>query len=212
MAKITYTDKVSTEVDPTIPEINKITDANMNEIKDVVNDNYDYSIYIGDEADATSDTKLLIDTDILASLGTEITNTYSTSETMGYSANYVNNLNTYSTTEQRIGTYLGKPLYRKVFNTYKIYSDDPGNITIYELDTDTTKRIKKHNINILCSYGGGTNARIALFEGNNGPQLGEIIMGHNIDSGLIHIDRSTYNTNYNIISMELILEYTKTTD
>lgn len=114
MAKITYTDKVSTEVDPTIPEINKITDANMNEIKSVVNDNYDYSIYIGEEADATSDTKLLIETDTLASLGTEITNTYSTSQVLGYSANYVNNLNTYSTTEQRIGTYLGKPLYRKV--------------------------------------------------------------------------------------------------
>jgi len=38
MAQITYSDKVATTSNP-LPDINKVTDANMNEIKSVVNDN-----------------------------------------------------------------------------------------------------------------------------------------------------------------------------
>lgn len=39
--KIEYQNKVSIVNDPTIPEINKVTDNNMNEIKAVVNHNAD---------------------------------------------------------------------------------------------------------------------------------------------------------------------------
>ena len=46
----------------------------------------------------------------------QVVDGYSTSTTDSYSANYVNKLNTYSTDEVRIGTWIdGKPLYRKVF-------------------------------------------------------------------------------------------------
>lgn len=45
-----------------------------------------------------------------------ISDSYSTSTTDGYSANYVNDLHTYSTTEHRVGTWInGKPIYRKSF-------------------------------------------------------------------------------------------------
>ncbi len=38
MGQITYTDKIATTSNP-LPDINKVTDANMNEIKSVVNNN-----------------------------------------------------------------------------------------------------------------------------------------------------------------------------
>lgn len=39
--KIQYKNKVAIDLDPSIPEINKVTDGNMNEIKNVVNSNAD---------------------------------------------------------------------------------------------------------------------------------------------------------------------------
>ena len=45
------------------------------------------------------------------------TNNYGTSSVNGYTQAYVNGLNTYPTTEQRIGTWIdGKPIYRLVTN------------------------------------------------------------------------------------------------
>lgn len=44
----------------------------------------------------------------------EVYNEYTTSATDAYSCNYVNGLETYSTSETRIGTWMDKPLYRKV--------------------------------------------------------------------------------------------------
>lgn len=47
--------------------------------------------------------------------GASLSNVYGTSDSNGYTQEYINNLETYSTTEQRIGTWIdGKPLYRKV--------------------------------------------------------------------------------------------------
>ena len=46
----------------------------------------------------------------------QVVNGYSTSSRDSYSCNYVNNINTYSNDEIRIGTWIdGKPIYRKVF-------------------------------------------------------------------------------------------------
>lgn len=44
MAKITYDDKVALNEEPSVAEINKVTDANMNEIKSSVNNIYDNGI------------------------------------------------------------------------------------------------------------------------------------------------------------------------
>jgi len=45
----------------------------------------------------------------------QVVDGYSTSTTDSYSCNYVNSINTYSTDEIRVGTWMNKPLYRKVF-------------------------------------------------------------------------------------------------
>lgn len=42
MALITYADKQAMGTQPSIPEVNKVTDSNMNEIKSVVNANANY--------------------------------------------------------------------------------------------------------------------------------------------------------------------------
>lgn len=48
--------------------------------------------------------------------GASLSNVYGTSQSNGYTQEYINGLGTYSTTEQRIGTWIdGKPLYRKTF-------------------------------------------------------------------------------------------------
>ncbi len=47
--KIEYQNKVSIQDDPSVPEINKVTDSNMNEIKSVVNNNADILIDVQDE-------------------------------------------------------------------------------------------------------------------------------------------------------------------
>lgn len=45
----------------------------------------------------------------------QVTNSYSTSTSDSYSCDYINDINTYSTTEQVVGTWIdGKPIYRKV--------------------------------------------------------------------------------------------------
>ena len=61
-----------------------------------------------------NNTSLLGSGDITIS-GANINDSYSTSTTEAYSANYINNLNTYSENEIRVGTWInGKPIYRKV--------------------------------------------------------------------------------------------------
>ena len=46
--------------------------------------------------------------------GASLSNVYGTSNENGYTQEYINKLETYSTDEIRVGTWLGKPLYRKV--------------------------------------------------------------------------------------------------
>ena len=90
MAQITYTNKVALNENPEIANINKVTDDDMNEIKQVVNDNYNNTIQITDTEPTDSDNKIWIDTGEIGSAVSEITNEYSTSTGLGYSANYVN--------------------------------------------------------------------------------------------------------------------------
>lgn len=166
MAKITYTNKVALNENPEIADINKVKDTDMNEIKTVVNgldDNIGTlsnltttnktsavaainelntnkastnEVLIQDTEPTASDNKIWIDTGEIASPVSEITNSYSTSTGIGYSANYVNNMNTYSEDEVRCGTwYDGKPLYRK---TIYISSLPNNTTTLYQIFTSTT--------------------------------------------------------------------------
>lgn len=64
--------------------------------------------------------------------GASLSNVYGTSNKNGYTQEYINGLETYSTTEKRVGTWIdGKPLYRRVF-TGSIQHND---ILISNIDT-----------------------------------------------------------------------------
>lgn len=97
--KLTYANKVAINENAEIPDINKITDSDMNEIKAVVNNNDDI----------------------------------------------VTNATTYSTDEIRVGTWLNKPLYRKVYilsavagnNSYTL-NPAPSNVDIMWFDLSAT--------------------------------------------------------------------------
>lgn len=103
MSKITYEDKVALNVNPDIADVNKVNDSDMNEIKNVVNTNDD---------NTTNNSNAIGN---LSSLNTTDKNN------LVSAINEVNDNDvlkgTYSTNETRIGTWMGKPLYRKVLST-----------------------------------------------------------------------------------------------
>lgn len=92
MAKITYEDKEFLNKNENIADKNKVNDTDLNEIKEVVNENDDN---VGD----------------LSSLNT-------TDKTSLVNAvNEIENRDIYSTTETKIGTWInGKAIYRKVID------------------------------------------------------------------------------------------------
>lgn len=103
MSKITYEDKVALNVNSDIADINKVNDSDMNEIKNVVNTNDD---------NTTNNSNAIGN---LSSLNTADKNN------LVSAINEVNDNDvlkgTYSTNETKIGTWMGKPLYRKVLST-----------------------------------------------------------------------------------------------
>lgn len=124
----------------------------------------------------------------------QVVDGYSTSTTDCYSCNYVNGMNTYSTDEIRIGTWIdGKPVYRKVF-TGNIASSIEHGLT---------------NVSFVNSYGymmSGSGAFVPL------PSLRIAYPNYNI---------GYYVTNQYIVfekgsdasgTATITLEYTKTTD
>lgn len=93
MAKITYENKQILNTNPSIPSVNKVKSVDMNEIKSVVNEN---DTNVGDLSNLNTTDK----TSVVNAINEVNTNQINSS--------------TYSTNEIVIGTYLGKPLYRKV--------------------------------------------------------------------------------------------------
>lgn len=72
------------------------------------------------------DNKIWIDSDVINTMGTEVVNSLEGNETnMAPSVNAINRLNAYSTEEQIVGTWMGKPLYRKI-----VHSSDTSNQTV----------------------------------------------------------------------------------
>ena len=72
MAQISYTNKVALNVNPEIADINKVTDNDMNQIKSVVNDNYNKTIQITDTQPTDSDNKIWIDNGEIQNAGSEL--------------------------------------------------------------------------------------------------------------------------------------------
>lgn len=130
----------------------------------------------------------------------QVVDGYSTSTTDSPSCNYVNNINTYSTGEIRVGTWIdGKPIYKKVMQTTNITFNDYTFLTI----DNNTNLIKyevyiRRNNNRLDKYATGTtveNASLVSSIRSNGIELWT---------------DSVYQTGF--IELYAIIEYTKTTD
>ena len=140
--------------------------------------------------------------------GINVNDSYSTSTTEPYSANYVNGLNTYSVSEQRIGTWIdGKPLYRKVYNLGNLPNTSGKDIAT-GFSAGIIRPIKIYG---FASIEGSENIVFPL------PN----IASDNKDDGLIFYENTTLNTsvirvvtesNRSVFTGYAILEYTKTTD
>lgn len=97
MAKITYENKVALNVNSDIPDVNKCNAIDLNEIKDVVNTNDD-------------------NMGLLSNLNT--TNKSNLVEALNETNTNSKNMRMYSSEETIIGTWFGKPRYRKTI-TFK---------------------------------------------------------------------------------------------
>lgn len=127
----------------------------------------------------------------------EVVNTYSDSENNAYSCDYMNELNTYKTTEQRIGTWIdGKPIYRKVLQyTYSTTGTHQESLSSLNIDTITSYNWNclVNNTYIINAYDfQDNNAKCNLF----------------FDKNKIYMVNGTTWTS---AKFTLILEYTKTT-
>lgn len=131
---------------------------------------------------------------------TNVVNSYSASTTNTYSANYVNELNAYATTETRIGMWLGKQLYRKVINTGALPNATSKSIAHNISNIDKVVNIRGYAYRdsgqttiTLPFTSTGNNSIVCNREGAN-----VVIIAYS--------DRRTFTESY------VVLEYTKTTD
>ena len=262
MSKLTYQDKTFLQELAEIPEINKVTDNNMNSIKKAVNENGQYVSATESNGEFTCTLEgsisqndivhILFDTNstatpaslsvdggntflnILDASGNSINaselsgqsisvknagshfevetlNSYSSSKAKSYSANYVNGLNTYSTTETKIGKWIdGKPIYRKVIKVTSI--DSSSN------NYDVTISIS--NLNEIVNIGGtikmtGTNTYkpVTTIFTDNSNAISSIFSFSVYAITNSYISLSYGNWWKTIFDKAyIILEYTKTTD
>lgn len=137
------------------------------------------------------------------------------SDTNTYSCNYVNNLNTYSTTEQRIGTYMNKPLYRKIITFNISASNTTWNI--FNIINHNIQNVDLMFVNLAKSY----------IIRNNSQQINSGISSlisqkssyenYAISFGANKTEISYYYGLYLVnsgdtLNFNITLEYTKTTD
>ena len=129
-------------------------------------------------------------------------NEYSQSTTDSYSCNYVNNINTYSTDEIRVGTWMNKPLYRKVFTG--TLGTEEVNIAISSLSCDFCYLEK----GILISNGGPIYVIPTSYDVVESHTTFEIHLSQN----KCRLQNGSSSSPYLRGTYYIILEYTKTTD
>ena len=116
--------------------------------------------------------------------------------------------NTYSLEEQVVGTYLGKPLYKRTYTSYKLQTASDG-IEYYIFDTDLTKEIKFEEGTIYILF------QSNIFEqkvGAGGVDFGPTEFTKNGGSGALYVTRKVIESAYSTQGLEVTIWYTKTTD
>ena len=154
------------------------------------------------------DTQLYIEEDDLDFQGLPISNETTTGSDITYSADYINNLNTYSTTEQRIGTWVnGKPLYRKTFSCGAL-----PNATTKSVEVDLDFVNKTILVKKMYGYAYRPTGTYVMYPLPNTSSTNPVSIYCSVSNNksVIQIvtstDRSDYTDSY------ITLEYTKTTD
>lgn len=188
------------EVNGTTP----VNAENLRHMDDAIKQLYDEGttskdIVIGTEEDATEDTKILIETDTLNTLGTEVVNSLDGNETnMSPSVKAVNDRFKYSTNEVIIGTWEdGKNVYRRTIKTTT--ANTVNTLKVLGI-IENLKEIISHTI----SY--KTNDNIKYLTDN--PSEAPVIF---IDASN-NIDESHKSDYFNNSLITITLIYTKTTD
>lgn len=147
MAQITYADKVALNVNPEIAAINKVQDTDMNEIKQVVNDNYNNTIQITNTEPTDSDNKIWIDTGEVQNRGSELPMVYP----VGSIYMSVNNTNP--------ATLFGFGTWEQIKDTFLLSAGDTytaGDTGGEATHTLTDLEMPSHNHRLINGYSGGT--------------------------------------------------------
>ena len=175
MGKITYDNKIQLNENANIPNNQKCRAVDMIEIKRVVNEN---DTNVGSLSNLNTTDK----TSVVNAINEVNTNQINSS--------------TYSTNEIVIGTYLCKPLYRKVINSWAL------NLSSSELllDTGITNIDKVRTIEIMMYYTSGS----IWYKNWNITELAYKKLNNKIS--LVGSKSTTFSDSY------ITIEYTKTTD
>lgn len=150
MAQITYANKVALNVNPEIAAINKVQDTDMNEIKQVVNDNYNNTIQITNSQPTEPDNKIWIDTGEVQNSGSELPMVYP----VGSIYMSVNNTNP--------ATLFGFGTWEQIKDTFLLSAGDTytaGDTGGSATHTLTVDEMPSHHHNLTTAYSGGTWAR-----------------------------------------------------
>lgn len=140
----------------------------------------------------------------------KIVNTYSTSQTDTYSCNYINDCNTYSTSEIKTDkTWIdGKPIYRKVIE----YTSTGIDALNQQINIQVNHDILNLEECISCIGHLTSNAGdliLPLMEGTSNVKNAAFVSTVDSSSITLSIINNTFGENRN---WYFILEYTKTTD
>lgn len=143
-------------------------------------------------------TKSVLNEDLITK---HITNSYSTSTTDGYSANYTNTNNTYSTNETFTGKYWidGKKIYRKVCGKTTLSSANSNPSIAHGIDLNTLDKVL--SINAVAKQ----NGSYVYFTGAS--VLGDALKFCVYMNGANYTTRISWDMDY----IYIITEYTKTT-
>lgn len=112
--------------------------------------------------------------------------------------NYVDKKQTYSTDEIVVGTYLGKPLYRKVIT---------GNLSMSEIQHGLSNFILRNCYGIFYNSNSGKYFPVP----STRPLYPEYEVGLIVTSTVVQLERAA-NVQQSYMTIEIVLEYTKTTD
>lgn len=141
----------------------------------------------------------------------QISDSYSESTTDGYSCNYINNMNDYSTNEVNTGKKWidGKPIYRKVITGTTSTKDAAFNVAHGISNYDI---MMIDNKSFVKSTGGGNIFILPInCPPNTSSDYNKRPVRAYVSTNSISIYIGGYN-GYNSFDYAIILEYTKTTD